>query len=349
MSPERRTGLALLLLALFALPGFTGWSSAQQHPRPKPAAASSKGTPPRQSRKTPGKQAKAGKSGAPVGQSAASLQEADRITAEADRRAEHEVEREQGLREHFRLCDLDANGWISFRESVATLGIDREEFLRYDAQRDGRIDLAEFQARSRELLTLLGALELPTPRRQAGEFAGAPAADLSPSIAGGHGSSLAELFPKPADLVQRYDKDQSAGLDQHELETLFTELGLPLAPDLVAAQMDPDHSGQLEASELFGIAWLASERVPRPRDPGLPRPPDGSRPPRARGGPSTHFERLDPSQDGVIDATDLRALLTPARIDVRLNAVLSAIDENGDGRLTEEEFLDSLRDRPRNP
>lgn len=274
------------------------------------------------------------------GPSPPTLQEADRVTGQADRDAKREAERARMLREHFRLCDLDTSGWISFREASATLGIDRDEYRRYDSNQDGRIDLKEFDARSRELLTLIGAYELPGPRVAARETPGK--------------NPLGETFPRPTDLVARFDANRSSGLDPKEMAALFAEAGLDLRPPLVVAQMDGDDSGELEATELVTIAWLCSERMPESlrdkvlgKDPppdGEPEElarelPDGPPPlPRPSDGPASHFRRLDPSGDGAIDEADLRSLLSPARLDLRLNAVLSALDRDGDGRLTEAEF-----------
>ena len=39
-----------------------------------------------------------------------------------------EVER---AADHFRVCDLDENGWVSFREASVTLGVDRSEYLTF--------------------------------------------------------------------------------------------------------------------------------------------------------------------------------------------------------------------------
>ena len=61
-------------------------------------------------------------------------------------------------------------------------------------------------------------------------------------------------------------------------------------------------------------------------------------------GPTPHFRRLDPGNDGFVDVNDLRDLLAPARISVRASAVVSALDQDGDGLLSEAEFLGALSD-----
>ena len=119
------------------------------------------------------------------------------------------------------------------------------------------------------------------------------------------------------------------------------------------AQMDPDDSGQLESGELSAIAWLVSRHVPEalrtqpaPAEPA----PEGSGPPlpaEPRALVPTHFARLDPGHDGFIDETDLRALQSPSRLDLRFRALLSAMDKDGDGRLSEAEFQASMGKSPR--
>ena len=310
---------------------------------------------------------KAGKAGAPGAAAPAGppVQEADRVTATADLLAAREVELERELKEHFKLCDLDGNGWISLREAEVTLSYGRADYRRVDEDQDGRIAPAEFARHGDELLTRLGAAPPPAPETSepAREPPATPDAETAepeptPAEAPAPALSAAEakgLFPRPQDLLRRYDADASKGLDTAEITRLCSELGQTLSPELVVEQMDPNENGQLEARELGNLCWIVSQHLPEAMRPALTPPPAPEPEPApevaaadekphgdARSRALTHFRRLDASEDGVLDETDLRALQSPARLDVRLEAVLSALDANGDGHLTEDEFHASM-------
>ena len=300
------------------------------------------------------------------------MQAADLVTAAADHAAEqHELDLRR-LREHFRVCDLDDNGWLSLREAQVTLALGRDEYRRFDANQDGRLDPAEFEAQSELFLTRLGATEpapepaAPAPAAETpaapqegaaqdspvtpGPAADRTAAKQKPQDGKPH-SEFATLLVKPAELLQRYDLDQSKGISGPEIEKFFSEFGLVLSSEMVIAQMDANKSGELEARELKTLAWLASQNVPeslRPDPPVATATPDvaddapaAPLPPHA----PTHFTLLDPGRDGFIDESDLRALQSQARLDVRVRAVLSAMDTDGDGRLSEAEFRASMERR----
>jgi hypothetical protein len=360
--PElRRAGGLFLALGAALLPA-PPLAAAQQGGRPargQPQQAQPAKPPPRSkgaAQKQPKKSAKqqppAGKPAQPEPAPPDPLAEADRVTDQADWASARREELERTLREHFKICDLDGNGWISFREANATLGLDRGEYRRHDADQDGRLAPAEFLTGRKELLARLGAVEPSAPTVPV------PARPTEPEGQEPRGAFDA-LFPKPADLIARYDGNGTGGLDAAEVETLFQELDLPLSADLVGTQMDPNGSGQLEPAELLPLALLVSQHIqetgravprsspaaPEQAEPGTAR---SSRPPGTRTRrPLSHFERLDPWNDGWIDEADLRSLLSGSRLSVRLSAVLSALDQDGDGRLGEAEFLDSLRGRER--
>lgn len=322
-----------------------------------------KGAPPPKGEAGPGKKAEA-----PLDP----MRAADLVTATADHQAE-ELEREaRQLREHFKVCDLDENGWLSLRETQVTLALARDEFRRADADQDGRLEPTEFEAQRALLLVRLGVptpapVEAPPPPREPPadpsltdpEAAREPESGARPSPPGRADSpprsEFASLLVKPSDLLQRYDLDGSKGIGATEIEKLLTELGLALSPDLVVAQMDPNGSSELGARELMPLAWLASKHMPEAL---MPDPPAADiqpasavstagieAPPAEPARAPTHFGRLDPGRDGFIDEADLRALQSQARIDVRLRAVLSAMDGDGDGRLSELEFQRSMARR----
>lgn len=302
------------------------------------------------------------------------MKEADQVTAAADHLTQADKARAQSLLDHFRLCDLDSGGWLSLREAEVTLSLDRSEYRRMDANQDGRLDATEFSAQGELLLARLGALPASTeaerkaqaeplsePEAEAPSPPAPPApADPEPHQPGARSNASAPsaLAVRPSDLLGRYDGDQSAGIDATEIERFFAEAGLALSPELVVAQMDPDDSGQLESPELVAIAWLASRHLPeslRPvpapatpaEEPALAAAAPLAQPPARLALLSTHFGRLDPGHDGFIDEADLRALQSPSRLDLRFRALLSAMDQDGDGRLSEPEFRSSMGDGKR--
>jgi EF hand domain-containing protein len=61
----------------------------------------------------------------------------------------------------FQSFDRDGNGWLSFRELRAALGIDRREFLVFDANHDGAVAAVEFDAQVRKLMENGAVLRLP--------------------------------------------------------------------------------------------------------------------------------------------------------------------------------------------
>lgn len=308
------------------------------------------------------------------------MKEADQVAAAAEHLARQEEARAQFLQEHFALCDLDRNGWLSLREGEITLSIDRIEFRRTDQDLDGRLDLAEFVAHQAVFLARLGAREpsftpavvelassstttvLPTTvePNQDSTFEALATEDPPVAVPGSlvpatpH-SAFDSMRVKPGLLLRRYDVDGSAGIDATEIAHLFREAEMQLSPELVVAQMDQDESRQLEQGELLAIAWMASQHLPEallPReappevafetesDPTTTTPEALQRGTLGEG--PTHFRRLDADDDGFIDEADLRKLQSPARIDLRLRAVLSAMDADGDGRLSQEEFTASM-------
>jgi len=319
------------------------------------------------------------------------LQEADRVTAVADHQAEVDEAEQKLLREHFKVCDLDGNGWLSLRELEITLALPRDHYRRADTNKDGRLDPKEFAAEKEEFFARLGAevkLEpkAKKPEPPAGESVAPPAeaAPAGPTAAAPEAaakrerkrpaprSELEAVYPRPADLLSRYDLDKSKGLDASEIEKLLLEIGLELSADQLATSMDPDDSGQLEANELVNLAWMASRHMPeslRPKAPAEPAlaavpavaegaetaeaPPSDEIPqataqaPAAKGQGLTHFGRLDADHDGFIGETDLRTLQNPGRVELRLSAVLSVLDRDGDGKLSEAEFHASMHATPR--
>jgi Ca2+-binding EF-hand superfamily protein len=283
------------------------------------------------------------------------------VTGLADHLAQRQVEEERLLEQHFQICDLDENGWLSLREAVATLALERDEYQRLDANRDGRMDAGEFKRERASLLARLGALPEPglssavaEPPPEPDIAPAPPAARLDSAPLSVRRSEIEAMTVKPGVFLRRYDIDRSSGIDAAELAAAVAENGFALSPAQALEVLDRNDSGQLEASEVFALAWLASRAHPAPPPPQaeIPLEPtmDPAETPAQLGGSApaprpelrSHFARLDPGQDGFIDEADLRALQSPARLELRLRAVLSALDRDGDGRLSEDEFELSL-------
>jgi Ca2+-binding EF-hand superfamily protein len=301
------------------------------------------------------------------------MKAADQVTATADHLARLDETEQLMLREHFHVCDLDENGWLSLREAEVTLALDRNEFRRTEANKDGRMDASEFAEQKQLMLARLGArpgsalLEAPVatgPEPLAeppldGEAAEGAGETSEPAATSAATSELSSL--RPADLVTRYDADGGAALDAAEIERFFADSGLTLLPELVVDLYDRDDSGGLEAAELYPLAWMAAQRLPaavtgpdavaevvaaEPDDSAteVDEPPSTADATARTLTGLTHFGRLDPDRDGFVTEAELRKLQSPVRLEIRLRAVLSGMDQDGDGRLSEAEFRASMGD-----
>jgi Ca2+-binding EF-hand superfamily protein len=338
----------------------------------------------------PGTEKKPGKGGKPPAKPAPKKPEApkppdpmhaaDEVTALADHQTRLKDAEERLVLEHFRLCDLDGNGWISLREAEVTLSFDRAEYKRTDANADGRLDLTEFSAQRDTILARLGAHPVdegpvgpevsaaggPAPAVEVPKPEPAPAAPtpIAPAKPKPNAlqSELGSMSVMPGMLLRRFDADKSKGLDATELEQAVTQLGLTFSCSQALEVLDRNDSAQLEVSELLPLAWMASQAHPAaapppptaqpleaaPAEPALAITPPLPAPASPTDGAKvTHFARLDPGHDGFIDESDLRVLQGPARLDLRVKAVLSAMDADGDGRLSESEFHAAMAAPPR--
>ena len=277
----------------------------------------------------------------------------EEVRAQREAEAARRIEQERAA--HFRICDSDRNGWISWREAEFALLMDREEYWLYDKNADGKIDPAEFEARYAAVLAQVGGLPVLREELQA-KIREAEPPELTPI----ESKPDAKHYLAPADLVLAYDADENDGLDLIEITQMFHALAVDLSPDVALSQMDRNNTGTLELGELGPLTRIMGERLlpgdeaPRELDDSevfsrlysSSRPrlqPEGAAPlPPLIPGPVSHFRRLDVDDDGFIDAVDLQLLISPSRIDVRPTAVLAALDRDGDGRLDESEFLRSV-------
>lgn len=295
------------------------------------------------------------------------MKEADRVAAEAEARRAVESAEDKRLRELFVLCDLDHNGWISLREAELVLSFDRAEYRRTDLDQDGRLVQKELASQKTLVFARLGAPpeaeappaaepEPPAPAVAPADPAAQPEKPAPHRPRPREALALPGVFPRPADLLQRYDQDASKDLAPAEVERLLVDLGLDLSAPLLVAQMDPDKNGALGALELLPLSLLASKHLPESLRPGAraPKPEPVAAAPAAKPAPAkpsaleamTPFGRLDRDHDGFISEQDLRSMEGLARLDARVGVLLAALDGDGDRRLSRDEFERAMQAAP---
>ncbi|MBL8694551.1 MAG: hypothetical protein JNJ88_10685 [Planctomycetes bacterium] len=77
----------------------------------------------------------------------------------------------------FRRVDRSGKGWVSYRDLMTLLGVDRREFQVIDKSKDGRVSFEEFDGYVHQLLDNGGVLEMlrrPTDAPPASKPASAP-------------------------------------------------------------------------------------------------------------------------------------------------------------------------------
>lgn len=237
----------------------------------------------------------------------------------------------------FMTIDYDHNGWLSYTEARASVGIDRAEFALYDRDRDGRIVLREFVVRYDEIVAQTGAFRVPLPDPKA-DWTKAPSAaamrnecdrDADGTLDVDELKTLLERWKRPeldaASVLEKLDVDGDGRLGHGELATLAH-----LADAAILGGDGARRSGATNVVELFGAvtpnnaAYGATKSVPRVV------------------GPIPHFVRLDLDRDGSLTLAELARLQEGSGMATRAGAVLAALDLNGDNRLTEREFLSGL-------
>lgn len=248
--------------------------------------------------------------------------------------------------QYFLTCDLDGNGWLSFRESTKSMQLAREQYFQFDADKDGRITRQEFGSRYQSTVEAIGAFRPPTSTKSLfSTHEGSPLQyDFNNSSALEQGELHYFLIEKgiqiPTNaLFDMLDQDGSLSLELIEFDALIETLK-PLLP---AVEPDPANASIIpgELSDLvmppMSIAELFGAREPREITYGSTPLPD--RIP----GPRDHFQRLDFDGDGLLREQDFLALLRPARVEVRPATIIAALDLDGDGALSRSEFLAALR------
>ena len=233
------------------------------------------------------------------------------------------------VRGYFRLCDEDRNGWVSFREARSSLEVDRREYAIYDSDHDGRVTLAEFQARYQDIVDRGGVFPVP---KQAGRFL-APIRDVE-------------------GLLAAYDRNSDQALQPAELGQLLTEQGrVELELEVVFGKLDHDGSGSLAGEELPELIRIL-DTLQAAETPGeAPAPPRASSVEELFGpyvaqrgigaraaGPLPIFRRLDLDGDGALSIPDLRALAAAPLAPGAMSA-LAALDHDQSGSVSREEFM----------
>jgi EF hand len=239
----------------------------------------------------------------------------------------------------FEQCDRDKSDWISYSEAKAALGLTRDEFFSFDSDRDGRVTRAEFSRRYREIVARTGGFLAPkvapeaavnaVPPRSAEQLRNAFDTDFDGRLSSAEVGALLKVYPipqlSPELVLTQLDGDSSADLNLAEIEVLATLLD-KYRQALGPAGLNPKRAQSVR--ELFG----------KPTERGtnaLPEPP-------LLTGPLPVFERLDLNANGQIDEHDLFDLQYPLTLPVRGSAVLAALDADGDGALSKDEFDRSL-------
>ncbi|MFT5285646.1 MAG: hypothetical protein ACI8TQ_001811 [Planctomycetota bacterium] len=253
---------------------------------------------------------------------------------------------------YFTLCDHDSNTWISYREGTFSLSLDRLQFTYYDSDRDGRIQRSEFAERYKLVVDRRGGFPPPKPHlTEVPEPFGLESSGEDGEAGAGTDESQ---------LLERFDTDASAGLELGEIPPLIKLFLLSdhIQADQLLGVIDQDLTSAIEMAEMpFLIEGLAYAQVkfigsamPVQSLLGIESAPAPVLAERAAPLtiehsllPKSHFERLDQNGDGYIGTEDLRTLQSPMHLSVRTNAVIAAMDTDGDGKISDAEFAAAFK------
>ena len=157
----------------------------------------------------------------------------------------------------------------------------------------------------------------------------------------------------------RSDTDLDGFLGRIEIDLMLLDYGRDqerIDSAVVIQRLDLDGNGKLGISELTRLViFLAplGQDAARPQRPGASTVNDLFGTPIDMGeanapriiGPVSPFRRLDVDNDGFVTVDDLERLQGRSFSAMSLEGVLSTLDLDADGRLSEEEFLTSMTRR----
>jgi hypothetical protein len=247
------------------------------------------------------------------------------------------------LRQWFSVVDADGNAWLSLRETGVGLDFDAGRVRSFDLDKDGRMTIAEYRAfYVREI--------------EAGNPPTAPRSTVAES----------RMSPRRDELQLRvaFDRDLDGTIDVREFGTLLTEYGQgDLDARVVFQRADGNGDQRLDLAELTRVAVLldplaqsqnrAAPAMARTLSElfGAHSARGGEAQPPYIAGPVPTFWRLDLDGDGQIEDEDLAILQGHTHMPISLAAVKSALDRDGDGRLSALEFAMALDPnvRPESP
>jgi Ca2+-binding EF-hand superfamily protein len=138
-----------------------------------------------------------------------------------------------------------------------------------------------------------------------------------------------------AKMFSKVDADSSGGVDQTELQTLFTDISKKTGTSLDASKlftsMDTDANGSLSSQEL--ASGMQSVMPP-------PSTMDFAQSRNTTAATDDLFSKVDANSDGSVDETEMTAFTDKMKTETGRDSPTSfaQLDSNSDGKLTQTEF-----------